>query len=181
MFDIGISELGVIGAVALIVLGPEKLPRVARTVGNLMGRAQRYMADVKAEVNRQIELDELRGMKSSVENSMQDIRQSVTRNLHQVRDDFDSAWKEATAGLPGSASMASGDEAAFGDSAPGGAALEHGAAERGPYLGGPAPAKRIKRGGGHSVPLWYRRQARLRGQALSGAARMARFRARMRS
>ena len=54
MFDIGISELGVIGVVALIVLGPEKLPKVARTVGNLLGRAQRYMADVKSKVNRQL-------------------------------------------------------------------------------------------------------------------------------
>ena len=60
MFDIGFSELLVIGLVALIVIGPEKLPRVARTLGHLMGRLQRYVADVKADINREIELEELK-------------------------------------------------------------------------------------------------------------------------
>ena len=67
MIDLGIEKLMVIGAVALLVIGPEKLPRVARTVGTLMGKAQRYVADVKAEVNRSIELDELKKMKETVE------------------------------------------------------------------------------------------------------------------
>ena len=165
MFDIGISELGVIGAVALVVLGPEKLPRVARTVGNLMGRAQRYMSDVKAEVNRQIELDELRNMKSTVESSMQDIHQSVSKNLGDIRDDFDSAWKEATSGLPGAAGgVASGEPDAAG-----------------PYLAEPGRPKRLRRSGGQTVPMWYRRHSRLRGHALSGAARMARYRVRTRA
>lgn len=60
MIDIGLSKLALIGAVALIVIGPEKLPRVARTVGTLLGKAQRYVADVKSEVNRSMELDELK-------------------------------------------------------------------------------------------------------------------------
>ncbi|MDE2255328.1 MAG: Sec-independent protein translocase subunit TatB, partial [Betaproteobacteria bacterium] len=84
MFDIGISELGVIGVVALIVLGPEKLPKVARTVGNLLGRAQRYMADVKSEVNRQMELEELRSMKATVESAAQDIHSTVAKNISEV-------------------------------------------------------------------------------------------------
>ena len=167
MFDIGISELGVIGVVALIVLGPEKLPRVARTVGNLMGRAQRYMADVKSEVNRQIELEELRSMKSAVETSVRDIHESVSKNLGDVRDEFDSAWKEATAGLPGSSSAD--------------AAQDAGDTPAVPYLAEPGRAKRLKRSGGGSVPLWYRRHSRLRGHALSGAARMARYRVRTRA
>ena len=62
MIDIGLSKMALIGAVALIVIGPEKLPRVARTVGTLLGKAQRYVSDVKAEVNRSMELDELRKM-----------------------------------------------------------------------------------------------------------------------
>jgi len=62
MIDIGLSKMALIGAVALIVIGPEKLPRVARTVGTLLGKAQRYVADVKSEVNRSMELDELRKM-----------------------------------------------------------------------------------------------------------------------
>ncbi|HRM01019.1 MAG TPA: Sec-independent protein translocase protein TatB, partial [Acidovorax sp.] len=63
MIDIGLSKMALIGAVALIVIGPEKLPRVARTVGTLLGKAQRYVSDVKAEVNRSMELDELKKMK----------------------------------------------------------------------------------------------------------------------
>src|SRR5260221_11266314 len=67
MFDIGFSELLVIGVVALIVIGPQKLPRVARTVGHLLGRMQRYVSDVKADINREIELEELRKMRDSME------------------------------------------------------------------------------------------------------------------
>jgi len=63
MLDFGFDKIALIGAVALIVIGPEKLPRVARTVGALIGKAQRYVADVKAEVNRSIELEELQKMK----------------------------------------------------------------------------------------------------------------------
>ena len=57
MIDFGFDKIALIGAVALIVIGPEKLPRVARTVGAFMGKARRYVADVKAEVNRSIELE----------------------------------------------------------------------------------------------------------------------------
>lgn len=80
MIDLGISKLAMIGAVALIVIGPEKLPRVARTVGNLIGKAQRYVSDVKAEVNRSMELDELKRMKDSVENAAKDVSQSIQSN-----------------------------------------------------------------------------------------------------
>ena len=66
MIDFGFDKIALIGAVALIVIGPEKLPRVARTVGHLLGKAQRYVADVKAEVNRSIELEELKKMKTAV-------------------------------------------------------------------------------------------------------------------
>ncbi|MCE3272968.1 MAG: twin-arginine translocation protein TatB subunit [Ramlibacter sp.] len=62
MLDLGLSKMALIGVVALIVIGPEKLPRVARTVGTLLGKAQRYVADVKAEVNRSMDLDELKKM-----------------------------------------------------------------------------------------------------------------------
>jgi len=60
VIDLGISKMALIGAVALVVIGPEKLPRVARTVGTLIGKAQRYVADVKAEVNRSMDLEELK-------------------------------------------------------------------------------------------------------------------------
>jgi len=67
VIDLGIAKMALIGVVALIVIGPEKLPKVARTVGTLLGKAQRYVSDVKAEVSRSMELDELRKMKDSVE------------------------------------------------------------------------------------------------------------------
>ena len=76
MFDIGFSELMVIALVALIVIGPERLPRVARTLGHLAGRLQRYVADVKADINREVELDELRKMQDSVQQAASGIEES---------------------------------------------------------------------------------------------------------
>ena len=77
MIDLGVSKMALIGAVALIVIGPEKLPKVARTIGTLLGKAQRYVADVKAEVNRSMELDELKKMKDTVENAARDVQSSI--------------------------------------------------------------------------------------------------------
>ena len=88
MFDIGFSELVVIGLVALIVIGPERLPRVARTVGHLIGRLQRYVADVKADINREVELDELRKMRDSVQQAAASIETSVTAGLSSAEKDL---------------------------------------------------------------------------------------------
>ena len=73
MIDFGFDKLALIGAVALVVIGPERLPRVARTVGHFIGKAQRYVADVKAEVNRSIELEELKKMKSEFEDAARNV------------------------------------------------------------------------------------------------------------
>ena len=105
MIDLGISKLALIGAVALIVIGPEKLPRVARTVGTLIGKAQKYVSDVKAEVNRAMENEELKKMKDSVESAAHQVEQSFHDSSHQ----FEKDWKDATAGLDGS--LASRDPA----------------------------------------------------------------------
>ncbi len=94
MLDLGLSKMALIGAVALIVIGPEKLPRVARTVGSLLGRAQRYVADVKAEVNRSMELDELRKMKESVEAAARDVQTSVQSTTAALEKDFSSVSNE---------------------------------------------------------------------------------------
>jgi sec-independent protein translocase protein TatB len=91
MFDIGFSELLVIGLVALIVIGPERLPRVARTLGILAGRLQRYVADVKADINREVELDELRKMKDSVTQAASSIENSVQSELNSVKSELDTA------------------------------------------------------------------------------------------
>ena len=102
VFDIGFSELVVIGLVALIVIGPERLPRVARTVGHLIGRLQRYVADVKADINREVELDELRKMRDSVQEAAASIESSVTSGLSKAEEDLN---RSVAADLPSEASL----------------------------------------------------------------------------
>jgi sec-independent protein translocase protein TatB len=94
MFDIGFSELLVIGVVALIVIGPEKLPRMARTVGHLAGRLQRYVADVKADINREIELEELRKMRDSMQKAATDFQSSVQTELKQTETDLNKSVED---------------------------------------------------------------------------------------
>ena len=91
MFDIGFSELLVIGVVALIVIGPEKLPRMARTVGVLAGRLQRYVADVKADINREIELEELRKMRDSMQHAASEMQSAVDAELTKTADELNKA------------------------------------------------------------------------------------------
>jgi sec-independent protein translocase protein TatB len=91
MFDIGFTELMVIGVVALIVIGPEKLPRVARTVGHLAGRLQRYVADVKADINREIELDELRKMRDSMQQAASNFETSVQSELNKTEAELNKS------------------------------------------------------------------------------------------
>lgn len=84
MFDIGFSELMVIAVVALIVIGPERLPRVARTAGILLGRLRRYAADVKADISREMQLDELRKMQQEVTERIASAESAVRQELHDV-------------------------------------------------------------------------------------------------
>ena len=100
MFDIGFSELLVIGVVALIVIGPEKLPRMARTVGVLAGRLQRYVSDVKADINREIELDELRKMRDSMQQAATDMQSSVQSELNKTETDLNKTVEEVVQGKP---------------------------------------------------------------------------------
>ncbi|MFP5467598.1 MAG: Sec-independent protein translocase protein TatB [Gammaproteobacteria bacterium] len=161
MIDLGISKLALIGAVALVVIGPEKLPRVARTVGALLGKAQRYVADVKAEVNRSMELDELRKMKESVESAAKDVESSVQSGA----SDFEKSWQEATAGLDGSGETSSGNADA----------LQRIGGDLYPEYRHPRKNWRLKQG---AMPQWYKARAGVRTRAQSGAARVARFRPR---
>ena len=85
MFDIGFSELMVIGVVALLVIGPEKLPKVARTLGHLLGRAQRYVNDVKSDINREIQLDELKKLQAEVTESARSLEDSVRKEYETAR------------------------------------------------------------------------------------------------
>lgn len=88
MFDIGFSELMLIAVVALIVLGPERLPKVARTAGHLLGRLQRYVSDVKADINREMQLEDLRKMRQEMESSARDFETSVNKQLIDVEGDL---------------------------------------------------------------------------------------------
>jgi len=85
VFDVGFSELMVIAVVALIVIGPERLPRVARTLGHLFGRLQRYVNDVKADINREIELEELRKVQDDVRDAARGFETSVNGTVNSVR------------------------------------------------------------------------------------------------
>src|SRR5438552_720550 len=100
MFDIGFSELMVIAVIALVVIGPERLPRVARTLGHLAGRLQRYVADVKADINREIELDELRKMRDSMQQAASSFETSVNTELAKTADELNQSVAAAAEGKP---------------------------------------------------------------------------------
>jgi sec-independent protein translocase protein TatB len=166
MIDIGISKLALIGAVALVVIGPEKLPRVARTVGTLLGKAQRYVSDVKAEVTRSMELDELKKMKESMETAVSDVEQSVKATSNDLEKDwreatdFDAAYNSST-----SSTLASDYSSSF-DS-------DYSSSSVTPAYKNPGKNFRTKRG---AVPHWYKARSGVRTHVQSGAARVARFR-----
>ena len=162
MFDFGFDKLALIGAVALIVIGPEKLPKVARTVGHLFGKAQRYVSDVKAEVNRSIELDELKKMRTQFEDAARNVQDSVRSEVNNVSNSFESDWKDATGGLEGGSG--SGNNS-IGGTTP----LELPP----PSYRHPKKNWRLKRG---ATPQWYKQRQGIRSKAQSGAARVARFR-----
>ncbi len=148
MIDLGISKLALIGAVALVVIGPEKLPKVARTLGHLLGKAQRYVADVKAEVNRSMALDELQKMRQSVESAARDVESSVQAQTTELENSWQQTTDLASSAYEGAPAIA-------------------------PQYKHPGKKWRVKSG---AVPSWYKAQAGIRTKAQSGAARVARFR-----
>lgn len=148
MLDIGVTKIAIIGAIALIVIGPERLPGLARTVGTLMGRARAYLADVKAEVNRSMDLEELKKMKETVEGAARDVENSIQTNARE----FEKSWAETT------------DNAI---------AAPESSGPSYPEYRHPKKHWRVKQG---VMPNWYKARAGVRTKALSGAARVARFR-----
>ncbi|HKC53675.1 MAG TPA: Sec-independent protein translocase protein TatB [Burkholderiales bacterium] len=97
MFDVGFSELMVIAVVALIVIGPERLPRVARTMGHLFGRLQRYVNDVKADISREMELEELRKFRSTVEDAARGFESTVNTTVSSVQSEVAKTESELSA------------------------------------------------------------------------------------
>lgn len=157
MIDFGIDKLALIGAVALIVIGPERLPRVARTVGVLLGKAQRYVSQVQSEVNRSIELEELQKVKQGLETAAQDFGHSVQAGLHDAQSALTGADHHGDTHTPSS----------FYNDLP-----------TEPFHGRGTPVRknwRLKRG---ATPLWYKQRQGVRRHVQSGAARVARFRPR---
>ena len=142
MFDLDFSKIAVVSAVALVVIGPEKLPGVARTIGTMIGKAKRYVSDVKAEVNRSMDLEELKKMRETVEDAARNVENSIQTSA----SDFEKSWTDATD-----------------------AALEPEA----PAYKQPNKKWRLKQG---AMPHWYKARNGVRTRALSGAARVARFR-----
>ena len=118
MFDVSFSELMVVGVVALIVIGPERLPKVAKTLGHLVGRAQRYVNNVKSDIQREMDLDDLRKFKDQVQEAAQSVKSSISEaqaavtdplktfekdtmdTLHEVSHDAALASSEATSTTP---------------------------------------------------------------------------------
>ncbi|MDB5906157.1 MAG: tatB [Massilia sp.] len=159
MIDLGLSKLAIIGVVALIVIGPEKLPKVARMAGTLYGRAQRYLHEVKTEVSREIELDELRNLKKEVQETAQSIRADVENSIAKNIDDVEAAWRDH----PGASAADSEPSAAtVGD-------LERKARE--------FRRKKLMRNA--AVPGWYKQRHGGKTHIISGAARVKKFRPRV--
>lgn len=163
MLDFGFDKLALIGAVALIVIGPEKLPKVARTVGHLVGKAQRYVADVKAEVNRSIELDELKKMKSQFENAAKDVETSIHQEVQAANASFNSDWTAITQGQDTPTDTY--------DSSWSSEPLQPPV----PTYAHPKKKWRLKRS---ATPQWFKQRQGIRSRVQSGAARVARFRPR---
>ncbi len=162
MIDLGISKLALIGVVALVVIGPEKLPKVARTVGALLGKAQRYVSDVKAEVSRSIELEELKKMKESMEGAAKDVESS----MQTTASDFEKSWADATSEYNSVPSLGSND------------ALSELGEPFVPDYKHPGKKWRVKQA---AMPQWYKSRSGVRTRVQSGAARVARFRPKPRS
>lgn len=159
MIDLGLTKMALIGVVALVVIGPEKLPKVARMAGSLFGRAQRYINEVKSEVSREIELDELRKMQREVEEAATSAGSSIKDTVGQLDADLKEAWHD-------------------------GPSMDRQAMDN-PLSRLPTPdsfavkskdfrRKRLART--TALPAWYKHQSGHRGRVVSGAARVARYR-----
>lgn len=168
MLDLGLTKMALIGVVALVVLGPERLPRVARTAGALFGRAQRYINDVKAEVAREIELDHLRQMKSDFESAARNVENSIHDNLRKHEAELNEAFGN---GAPISPSIAGGAAA---EDVGAGYAGASGTGSRWRTTAAPTVKRVSWRTKRTAMPVWYKRAVGQRTHVQSGAARVAR-------
>lgn len=166
MFDIGLSKIALIAVVALVVLGPERLPRLARTAGNLFGRAQRYMSEVRSEVSRQMEQEELKKMKeaateafNSAKSDFKDLDQTIASQVSEVKSSMQEESSSVT-------SISSQD-----NDVPSTYISRIDTFEAGQRQG--RKSWRNKKG---AVPLWFKHSSGIKVRVQSGAARVKRFR-----
>ena len=168
MFDIGLTKIALIGVVALVVLGPERLPRVARTAGNLLGRAQRYMSDVKQEVSRQMEQEELKKMKeaateafNSAKNDFKDIDQVISSQVAEVNASVNEISSSITNNT--SSSWSDSEERAY-------------TPRIDTFEAGQRQGRKSWRNKKGAVPMWFKHSSGIKVRVQSGAARVKRFR-----
>ncbi len=155
MIDFGLSKLALIGVVALVVIGPEKLPKVARMAGSLFGRAQRYLNEIKAEVSREIELEELRKMQQDVHEAANSIGKSIAQGIDDVKSDVTTAWSDADH-QPFDTEKSSQSMSQMKDKA--------------------RDFRRKKLARTSAIPHWYKQQNGHRMNVVSAAARVAKYR-----
>ncbi|MEX3548078.1 MAG: Sec-independent protein translocase protein TatB [Burkholderia sp.] len=171
MFDLGLSKMALISVIALVVLGPERLPRVARTASALFWRAQRYINDVKAEVSREIELDALRTMKTDFESVAHNVETSIHDNLRTHETELNYAWSSSVSGKSGTSS---GPVSVWGA----GSSYDTYDSSSHAWQGSPisatfTPKRRNWRVKQTATPIWYKRATMRRMHVQSGAARVA--------
>jgi sec-independent protein translocase protein TatB len=159
MIDLGLTKLMVIGVVALIVIGPEKLPKVARMAGSLFGRAQRYINEVKSEVSREIELDELHKLRKEMQDAAGSVEQTIAQNVTQVENDMNSTWSEVNG---------TSDNSLY-NPLPAGPTTDRLAEKAKDFR-----KKKLARNS--AVPSWYKQKTGHKTRVISGAARVAKNR-----
>jgi sec-independent protein translocase protein TatB len=156
MIDLGLTKIAVIGVVALVVIGPEKLPKVARMAGTLYGRAQRYLNDVKSEVSREMELDELKNLRKQAEEAASTFKGEMENSIGKDMAEVEAALRGQEPSVTPALDLytPSSDDLA--------------------RKARDFRRKRVVRSS--AVPLWYKQQAGVRSHVISGAARMKRHR-----
>jgi sec-independent protein translocase protein TatB len=177
MLDLGLTKMALIGVVALVVLGPERLPRVARTAGALFGRAQRYINDVKAEVTREIELDELRRMKTDFESAARNVENKIHDTVRREETELTEAFQAGASVSPsfaGGAPALSEDASVSGDSGRSPFGIPGNVNGSGSGSGASSAKRRNWRVKRSTTPVWYKRTTGRRVHVQSGAARVAR-------
>lgn len=173
MIDIGFSKIALISVVALVVLGPERLPMVARTVGNLFGRAQRYMAEVKQEVSRQMEQEELKKMKqeatdafNAAKNDFQGLNEAVSSQISEVNQSFGKFSNDLHQGLNDPTS----------DNSPESIDVDTSASRYTQYKSNLRQGRNSWRNKKGAIPIWFKQSTGIKTRVQSGSARVKRFR-----